>query len=63
MWAVLKRTYHGTHHWVSPKHLHRYVAEFCGRHNTRHLDTLNRMATIVRGAEGKRLAWAELVAP
>ena len=31
MWAVLKRTYHGTHHWILPKHLHRYVAEFCGR--------------------------------
>ena len=60
-WAVFKRTYHGTHHWMSAKHLHRYVAELVGRHNTRHLPVLGRMATIVEGMEGRSLTWAELV--
>lgn len=35
LWAVLKRTYMGTHHWISPKHLQRYVNELCGRQNLR----------------------------
>ncbi len=21
MWALFKRQYHGTHHWISPKHM------------------------------------------
>ena len=33
LWAILKRAYMGTHHWMSPKHLQRYVNELCGRHN------------------------------
>ncbi len=37
-WASLKRGYHGTHYHMSAKHLARYVAEFCGRHNRRPLD-------------------------
>lgn len=61
MWALLKRTYMGTHHWVSPKHLHRYLAELAGRHNMTHLAAMGRVAALVRGMEGKRLQYAELV--
>ncbi len=31
MWAVLKRSYHGIHHHISGKHLHRYVNKFSYR--------------------------------
>ena len=34
-WAVLKRAYHGVYHHMSPKHLHRYVSQFAGKHNAR----------------------------
>ena len=61
-WAVLKRGYHGVYHKMSFKHLHRYVHEFVWRHNTRHLDTKDQMASLVRGFEGKRLTWNDLVA-
>ena len=61
-WAMLKRGYTGTHHHISPKHLHRYVDEFSGRHNMRSLDTQNQMAAIVRRAVGKRLTYQELIA-
>ena len=59
---MLKRGYIGAYHHVSPKHLHRYVDEFSGRHNVRPLDTLDQMAAIVRRAAGKRLTYQELIA-
>ena len=61
-WATLKRAHKGTFHRLSPKHLHRYVDEFVGRHNIRELDTLDQMSTMVRGLELKRLRYADLVA-
>ena len=61
-WSMLKRGYTGTYHHVSPKHLHRYVDEFSGRHNVRPLDTIDQMAAIVRRAAGKRLPYQELIA-
>ena len=32
-WSLLKRAYKGTYHYMSPKHLNRYVREFTGRYN------------------------------
>ena len=60
-WAMLKRGYTGVYHWMSTKHLHRYVNEFSGRHNQRPLDTLTQMAAMVQGVVGKRLRWIDLV--
>ena len=61
-WAMMKRGYQGVYHWMSEKHLHRYVAEFEGRHNDRPHDTLTQMTCIVRGSVGKRLKYADLIA-
>ena len=61
-WSMLKRGYTGTYHHISPKHLHRYVDEFSGRHNIRPLDTIDQMALIVSRAAGKRLPYQELIA-
>ncbi len=60
-WALLKRGYHGTYHRMSPKHLNRYVDEFAGRHNVRNLDTVDQMSSMVRGMDGKRLRYKDLV--
>lgn len=46
---MLKRGYIGTFHHLSAKHLHGYVAEFCGRHNVRSLDTADQMAVATAG--------------
>ena len=61
-WSLLKRGYHGTYHHMSEKHLDRYVTEFAGRHNDRSSGTLDQMAAIVRGMNGKRLQYRKLVA-
>ena len=60
-WAMLKRGYVGTYHQMSPEHLDRYVGEFEGRHNQRDLDTSKQMAAMVRGLDGKRLRYQDLV--
>jgi transposase-like protein len=61
--SLLRRGLMGTFHNVSRKHLHRYVAEFDYRWNTRKLDDGARTATAIRQASGKRLRYKEPVAP
>ena len=61
-WAVLKRAHQGTFHKLSPKHLNRYVREFAGKHNLRHLDTQDQMAQVAAALVGKRLLHRDLIA-
>lgn len=61
VWAIMKRMHMGAYHWMSVKHLHRYVKELVGRHNLRPLDPLARIAAIARGLIGKQLTWRSLV--
>ena len=60
-WSMLKRGYHGTYHRMSAEHLHRYVAEFAGRHNARDDGTLEQMRLMARGFMGKRLKFRDLI--
>jgi hypothetical protein len=60
---MLKRAHKGTFHKLSPKHLHRYVDEFAGRHNVRDLDTLEQMASIASDMEQSQLRYKDLVRP
>ena len=61
-WSTLKRAHKGTFHRLSPKHLHRYVDEFVGRHNMREFDTLQQMAAIAQRMENAQLRYKDLVA-
>ena len=61
MWALLRRQIVGIHHWVSPKHLSRYVDEMTWRFNRRDMampDRLNDLFTCVEG----RLTYKALIA-
>ncbi len=62
LWSMLKRAHKGTFHKLSPKHLDRYVQEFSGRHNIRQLDTIDQMSSMVKGMDGKRLRYRDLIA-
>ncbi|MXX21643.1 MAG: IS1595 family transposase [Rhodospirillales bacterium] len=62
-WALLKRAHKGTHHWMSPKHLDRYVQELAARHGLRNQPTLDVLRTVVRRGIGRRLTYADLTAP
>ena len=61
-WSMLKRAHQGTFHRLSAKHLHRYVAEFCGRHNIRDMDTAAQMAHTAAAMGGRRLTYDALTA-
>lgn len=54
--SLLKRGINGIYHSVSPRHLHRYVDAAAWLYSNRHCDDGERMARLVRCAEGKRLA-------
>lgn len=61
-WALFKRGHYGTYHQISPQHLHRYITEFCGRHNMRHLTAGERIGRVAAALDGRHLPYAELVA-
>ena len=61
-WSMLKRAHKGTFHKLSPKHLHRYVDEFAGKHNIRDSGTLAQMRDTVARLVGRRLLYRDLIA-
>ena len=59
-WSMLRRSYRGTFHYISPKHLQRYIDEFSARLNQRDFDTIDMMGMLAAGIAGKRLRWNDL---
>lgn len=60
---MLKRSYTGTFHKLSPKHLNRYVQKFAWKQNVRGVDTLEQMTALVAGLVGRRLMYRDLIKP
>lgn len=58
--ALLKRGVFGTFHNISEAHLHRYLAEFDFRANTRDLSDWDRAAALLAGTKGKRLVYQQV---
>lgn len=59
--SLLKRGIIGTFHHVSDKHLHRYLAEFDRRWNTRKTTDGERTVNVIKAAPGKRLTYAQVL--
>ncbi|MDE2987720.1 MAG: IS1595 family transposase [Chloroflexota bacterium] len=60
-WATIKRAYKGAFHWLSRKHLQRYVDEFSFKATCRDIDTHGQMLEIAWRMQGRSLTWAALV--
>lgn len=61
VWALFKRQIIGTHHWLSPKHLHRYLGEMTWRFNRREHGEGERVNELLSQVEG-RLTYKALIA-
>ena len=59
-WALMKRGYHGIHHFMSFKHLGRYAREFAGKQADRKLDTMTQMELMAKAMTGKQLSFTML---
>ncbi len=54
VWALFKRQIVGTHHWLSKKHLGRYLAEMTWRFNLREMDEGMRLNALLFQTHGRR---------
>lgn len=65
VWAVMKRGINGVYHQVSRKHLGRYVNEFTFRLNEGNVTrtSLERLGSLLDRSVGRRLTYADLIAP
>ena len=61
IWALFKRQYVGTHHWISPKHMDAYLNEMTFRLNRRDLDKGQRHQSLLSQIDGP-MPWKVLTA-
>ena len=52
LWALFKRQYHGTHHWVSGKHMNAYLGEMTYRLNRSDMRKGDRVNNLLSQTEG-----------
>ena len=60
-WSLFKRQVYGIHHWVSEKHLDRYISEATWRYNRRSASEGGRVNSLIASSDGKRLRYRELI--
>ena len=60
-WSLLKRGYYGVYHYMSKKHLKRYIHEFSFRYNTSKENVLDFLGKTIEMMDGKRLMYCDLI--
>ena len=61
-WSLVKRGHYGIFHSMSPKHLHRYLAEFETRWGMSDMSGSQRVNSVLESASGLRLTYKGLTA-
>lgn len=61
-WTWLKRSYMGTHHYMSKKHLQAYCDEISFRYNTRKLSEHDRFETIMKLVHRNQITYKDIAA-
>ena len=61
-WAVLRGAYRGTYHYMSWRHLHRYINECAARHNIGHGNGFETIGVVLERSVGRRLTHKRLTA-
>lgn len=61
VWALFKRQIIGTHHWLSPKHINKYLGEMTWRFNLREMAEGSRVNALLSQTAG-RLTYKALIA-
>ncbi|RZL39780.1 MAG: hypothetical protein EOP00_27485, partial [Pedobacter sp.] len=59
-WTTWKKTYHGSHHWFSKKHVNRYCHLIDFRHNTREKSISEKFIMALSENSGKNISYSEL---
>jgi len=59
-WSLFKRQVYGIHHWISAKHVDRYLDEFTWRYNRRQAEEGERVNALLAQASG-RLTYKALI--
>jgi hypothetical protein len=60
-WPLLKRGHYGIYHYMSAKHLHRYIKEFSFRHSISHVGTMQFINMTIDRMVSKHLSYEELI--
>lgn len=60
-WSLLKRGINGTYHWVSKKHINKYLNEYSMRYNSREMNDVERFKLFCNNTQGK-LLYKDLIA-
>lgn len=59
-WSLVKRTINGTHHWISKKHINKYLGEMSFRYNTSDMQDNERFVNFLQ-ISFKKLTYKELI--
>lgn len=60
-WSLLKRAYIGVYHYMSSKHLQRYVNEFAGRFNGKKVSLTMNIERVITNSLNKQLTYKRLI--